>query len=355
VAFSTARESNEYTLRWWTRTYPEEPFFLSETAEKKASVVEETTTLRGFDLLASASRQADLLWQVSSPELGTKSSLEKAVQEYHKFLRLKKTMMNRTSSSRFPLIPTMAIDLVWHTHLTASLALYQKDCLTICGSPMDHDDTFTDRSAGGESDVSFQKTAKLWNDVYGEADYLSKGGYRGEPPADYYFVSSLGTTQEATTTARNSTISPNSLDDSMERGVLPLSVFPQKKDSKQPGTSSVGLCSRLSSAKAKGIFFLLLLISTLVRLVTNGALSPESDDGYTCGAMPPSTEEIASRDIPTCLSIYKGQERIGDRNLCLRAAERDDDPPVYCYEKIPNSGISIRMGYGGPSPFGAWT
>jgi hypothetical protein len=286
VAFSTAEESNAFTLRWWTRTYPDEPFFLSETADEKAAVSEPhapvgavESTLRGFDLLASASRQADLLWQVSSPELGTKSSLKKAVQEYHKFLRLNrlKKTMNRTSS--FPLIPTMAIDLVWHTHMTASLALYQKDCITICGSPMDHDDTFTDRSAGGELDVSFQKTAKLWKEVYGEADYLSKGGYRGEPPGDYFFASSSGKTQDATT-ASLSGINSNSLD-SMERGVVQPSVDSQKKDSKQPSTS-VGLCSRLCSAKAKGMlfFFLLLLMSTLVRLVTNGALSPEPDAAF---------------------------------------------------------------------------
>ncbi|KAG1834680.1 hypothetical protein EV424DRAFT_1531880 [Suillus variegatus] len=59
------------------------------------------------------------------------------------------------------LVPTLDIDLGWHTHqLMASQ--YQKDCLSLVGRYVDHDDKIEE----GHLATSFDLTCRAWNDHY---------------------------------------------------------------------------------------------------------------------------------------------------------------------------------------------
>eukprot|EP00542_Grammatophora_oceanica_P007358 CAMPEP_0194068990 /NCGR_PEP_ID=MMETSP0009_2-20130614/87396_1 /TAXON_ID=210454 /ORGANISM="Grammatophora oceanica, Strain CCMP 410" /LENGTH=419 /DNA_ID=CAMNT_0038722141 /DNA_START=917 /DNA_END=2176 /DNA_ORIENTATION=- len=169
------------TRQLWKELHGEtEPFFLAPPAE--SAPVEEKSKqplllLSGFDLLSSTERQAGFLWQVSGPCFDDLEFLNEGVENYARFLHLKPRCPVGTL-----LIPTYQIDLMWHTHILSSLALYDKDCTAILGSTFHHNDSFTDRSEGGILDTSFQKMKGIWKNVYG-ADYVVDGGmYRGEPP-----------------------------------------------------------------------------------------------------------------------------------------------------------------------------
>ena len=175
------------TMDLWTGLYPHESFFL-EVNNKSKSIVEtklESTSpslFNGFDLLGSTERQANFLWQVSGERFGDDDFLREGVLNYYRFLRL---MPNARKHSTI-LVPTYQIDLIWHTHMLSSIEMYNKDCIRIMKSKMDHDDSPTDRDEGGVLDVSFETTKNLWIECYG-TDYVIAGGmYRGEPPPEYY-------------------------------------------------------------------------------------------------------------------------------------------------------------------------
>ena len=84
------------------------------------------------------------------------------------------------------IVPTYQIDLMWHTHILTSIALYNQDCKAIIGSTFHHDDSLNDRSQGGILDTSYQSTKQLWLEEYGDDYFVHGGMYRGEPPPAYF-------------------------------------------------------------------------------------------------------------------------------------------------------------------------
>lgn len=132
-----------YTQRLWQETYPNEPFFLaaeqasSESIEKKSS-----NLLSGVDLLASTERQATFLWQVPGEQFDDIEFLNEGVENYYRFLCLKP----KAQSKKQILVPTYQIDLMWHTHILSSIALYNKDCKAIVGSMFHYDNSLNDRT-----------------------------------------------------------------------------------------------------------------------------------------------------------------------------------------------------------------
>jgi Glycine-rich domain-containing protein-like/WWE domain len=142
-----------------------------------------TMSLDGYDIGASARVQANFLWQVSGPCFADTNFLNEGVQNYYKFLKLK----SNCSDNYLPLVPTYQCDLMWHTHMLYSTVLYNSDCRRIRGALFHHDDSLTDRSAGGKLDLAYAATCRLWQSTYGKGDYAVPGGmYRGEPPSAYY-------------------------------------------------------------------------------------------------------------------------------------------------------------------------
>ncbi|OAX31710.1 hypothetical protein K503DRAFT_811028, partial [Rhizopogon vinicolor AM-OR11-026] len=82
-------------------------------------------------------------------------ALQHCVARYHAFLNL------LADSPASFLVPTLDIDLAWHTHqLMASC--YQSDCLSLAGRYVDHDDKVEE----GHLSTSFDLTCRAWNDHY---------------------------------------------------------------------------------------------------------------------------------------------------------------------------------------------
>ncbi|KAG1876823.1 hypothetical protein C8R48DRAFT_591090 [Suillus tomentosus] len=82
-------------------------------------------------------------------------ALQHCVARYHAFLNI------MAESPDSFLVPTLDIDLGWHTHqLMASQ--YQKDCLSLVGRYVDHDDKVEE----GHLATSFDLTCRAWNDHY---------------------------------------------------------------------------------------------------------------------------------------------------------------------------------------------
>ncbi len=121
--------SAQYTKDLWTQMYPTERFFVKEDSNhhqmKETHKVD--TKLSGFDVIESCERQGGFLWQVSQGSFQNDSFLEEGVENYHNFMSL---MKRKEDKPRF-LVPTYQIDLMWHTHILASIKSYHRDCMEI--------------------------------------------------------------------------------------------------------------------------------------------------------------------------------------------------------------------------------
>jgi len=116
-----------------------------------------------IDLVAAALRQREFATKITSAELAsldTPLALFKATTRYHKFLLL---MRRKKEGKRVPLVPTLDIDLCWHTH-QLSTGEYRKWCVEHLGLAINHDDT-----VGKESlDNGLRETSAAWYDAYRE-------------------------------------------------------------------------------------------------------------------------------------------------------------------------------------------
>lgn len=154
-----------------------------------------------FDLLASAERQSKFYWHVLDSKYLDPKFLRVSVDNYKKFLSFKRYIVsihsNTTNANRknkykltddtMMIVPTYPIDLVWHTHILASINQYDDDCIRMIGTTLLHDDTYDDRSTGSSRNYAYENTAHLWKELFGTDDYKAmNGGYKGEPPRGYY-------------------------------------------------------------------------------------------------------------------------------------------------------------------------
>jgi hypothetical protein len=172
--------SEHQTRALWKQRYPEEPFEISiQSAKGGSEQTSESLCLNGFDLLGSTERQGSFLWQVSAPRFQDPHFLDQGVDNYHRFLQLRKYAPSQT------IVPTYQIDLMWHTHILASMQAYQEDCLAIIGTSLHHDDSLNDRTEGGALDTAFYATKVLWKEQYHQDYHVCGGMYRGEPPESF--------------------------------------------------------------------------------------------------------------------------------------------------------------------------
>jgi Glycine-rich domain-containing protein-like len=167
----------------WNTRYPKENFYLLDLPTPRQTSIDVTHPLIGkFDVLGSMKRQATFLWQVSGERYTDDDFLEEGVANYAKFLHLRPKAMQQN----IILVPTIQIDLMWHTHMLTSMECYNRDCIRIMNSILYHDDTYTDRSEGSVLDVAYTATKTLWKSVYGTEYVVPDGMYRGEPPTEYF-------------------------------------------------------------------------------------------------------------------------------------------------------------------------
>ncbi|KAF9459225.1 hypothetical protein BDZ94DRAFT_1055303 [Collybia nuda] len=98
----------------------------------------------------------DIWWAQFSEKEESTIALQHAVARYHAFLNL----MALSPTAFF--VPTLDIDLVWHTHqLLASK--YNRDCMEYVGRFVDHEDKVDPNSLVS----SFDDTCRAWKNIYG--------------------------------------------------------------------------------------------------------------------------------------------------------------------------------------------
>ncbi|TCD67941.1 hypothetical protein EIP91_011805 [Steccherinum ochraceum] len=125
-----------------------------------------------IDLVGAINRQCTFIdkmyglgWLASEyfDDLADKQVLKHAQRRYYAFLELM-----RLHPKMF-LVPTLDIDLVWHTHQLKG-RMYGDECMHLVGRYVDHDDKVVDEVLS----VSFDNTARLWQQYY-EVPYTHCG------------------------------------------------------------------------------------------------------------------------------------------------------------------------------------
>lgn len=139
---------------------PSPPVTWTETDLQYKKLFEATDTDLAKKLRDAVDRQTAFvdkmnkhMW-IRSPALA--GTLTRAVARYGKFLDIMR---------RYPqvmVVPTLDIDLVWHTHQCAAV-FYARGMKAIVGRFINHDDSI----AEGKLDTGFDDTLKLWQVHYG--------------------------------------------------------------------------------------------------------------------------------------------------------------------------------------------
>ena len=322
-------ENHHGTLQVWRKHYPTESFELAPATSPKNCIAHavlataDVEALAGFDLIASAKRQAELYWHLQPHFVATGDSrrceprfdVRQALQNYHQFLYLMKVVRGTNTT----LVPTYLIDLYWHTHMTGRRMYdYHSDCEQICGRLVNHDDDFgKGKRKDGALGQAFIVTANLWKDTFGDATYAQKGGYRGPPPSSYYTV--LIKEEQAPPIA-----------DSTGRSAYLRTSSP----SDDAATDTTTRKCRWGGWK--GVLVLWIILGGVTMRLFGKEVLPKKVE-YICGGIAPSRSELEARrlqsfngtDLPICLQVS-----LRDEVMCLRSGDPVDQPPVYCQTAV---------------------
>jgi len=120
-----------------------------------------------IDLVAAALRQREFSKKITGEgcrALDTPEALFKATTRYHKFLLLIKRRAGGKGSAKNGLVPTLDIDLCWHTHQLAAF-MYREWCINHLGLAINHDDSIAEKSLNS----GLKETNLAWYDAYRES------------------------------------------------------------------------------------------------------------------------------------------------------------------------------------------
>lgn len=169
----------------WTTAFPNHPYQLwpsSPISSEKSQInLQAATSSSEFslDLVAAALRQRDFATRIVTECFGLDNpdELTRAILRYHKFLLLMK-YKHAISKKTVPLVPTLEIDLAWHTHQLFPRN-YREWCLEHVGRAINHDDSYNP----GKINTGLRATSLAWLEAYGESytvkdlrkDYFTPG------------------------------------------------------------------------------------------------------------------------------------------------------------------------------------
>jgi len=153
----------------WNEHYPETPYQLwasdpiVSNEPLKLQNVNETPKF-SLDLVAASLRQRVFTTRMvqECEGIDCPSDLERAVTRYHKFLQLMRKK-DKITRKYIPLVPTLDIDLAWHTHQLYPQA-YREFCLEFVGRQINHNDTFDETIIGN----GLRDTSLAWLNAYNE-------------------------------------------------------------------------------------------------------------------------------------------------------------------------------------------
>lgn len=160
----------------WRKHFPNQPYQLWATNPRLSAIVTSTSRLdkleaisgnhtakNGFtiDLIEAVKRQRQFIEKATAlAGLKTREGMEKASRRYHQFMML----MKNDKKDRGMLVPTLDIDLFWHTHQLFNFH-YLDWCDQHIGNRINHDDTI-DQKGLSQGRVH---TRDLWLKIYGES------------------------------------------------------------------------------------------------------------------------------------------------------------------------------------------
>ena len=150
----------------WTAEYPNSGYQLwttDPTMTDEQVILQEISIPKpnfSLDLVPASLRQREFTTRIIHECCGIDSSaeLQNAISRYHKFLRLM-----RKKKKSIPLVPTLDVDLAWHTHQLYPHS-YRAYCLEFVGRMVNHDDTFGKVVIGN----GLRETSLAWLKAYNE-------------------------------------------------------------------------------------------------------------------------------------------------------------------------------------------
>jgi hypothetical protein len=116
-----------------------------------------------IDLVAASLRQREFSKKITGTScraFDSPEALFKATTRYHKFLLLIKRKANGKGGKN-GLVPTLDIDLCWHTHQLAAHS-YRQWCIQHLGLAINHDDSIGEKSLNS----GLRETSLAWYDAY---------------------------------------------------------------------------------------------------------------------------------------------------------------------------------------------
>jgi len=118
-----------------------------------------------LDLEAAAVRQKKFLESIRSLMKPDRETIVNLIKQYKKWLKLVR---------KFPgemMVPTVGIDLIWHTHMRIP-QIYEIDTRQIVGKFLDHDDATPDT----DLEKYLDRTQEHWKKRYHEEYLAERGG-----------------------------------------------------------------------------------------------------------------------------------------------------------------------------------
>jgi hypothetical protein len=116
--------------------------------------------------VAASLRQREFAKKITSQKckgIDSPFALSNATTRYHKFLLLLKRSRNVSAEKSFNIVPTLDIDLCWHTHQLYPTS-YRNWCFTNFGREINHDDTISKANL----EDGLRLTSLAWLEAYHE-------------------------------------------------------------------------------------------------------------------------------------------------------------------------------------------
>jgi len=165
----TKKWSDKESEEIWIQHYPGSPYQLWESDPDLKDVPLTLESIGekpkfSLDLIPASLRQREFTTRIMNECDGISSApeLQKAIRRYYQFLLLMKRK-SKITGKHVPLVPTLDIDLAWHTHQLFPQA-YHRYCVEHVGRQIDHDDSL-------EKNVivsGLRSTSLAWLKAYNE-------------------------------------------------------------------------------------------------------------------------------------------------------------------------------------------
>jgi len=171
-------DKRQSTKLEWEKLYPEYPFGLPDdncdviSAFNEIHDIEKISSIKYDVIINEALQQFSFYYQVSLPYYEDSLFLKKSVKRYKMFLELKKSCCPDES-----IVPCFDIELIWQAHRLHPID-YAKDCQKIPDSPKIFPTT-------QEFQISFEKTGKLWKEMF-RMEYERSGTMYGQTSSDFH-------------------------------------------------------------------------------------------------------------------------------------------------------------------------